>query len=116
MVPLDVTPANTIRPPIERKSGPPESPKQVSAFRPGGPTGFRKFQQTNPSAGGSQGAVLTKPWRLMPSSVEFVRVLPKPTISPVRPRGGGEVRLRGLGAIFVTGAARWRIARSETPE
>ena len=68
LVPLEVTPAKTILPPMVRKSGPPESPKQVSELVPGAPRGFRKFQQTKPSAGGSQGAVLTLPWRLMPSS------------------------------------------------
>src|SRR5207253_1673567 len=82
LVPLEVTPATTVRPPIDRKSGPPESPKQVSEFEPGAPRGLLKFQHTNPGAGGSQAATLTKPRRLRPSSVELVWVLPKPTISP----------------------------------
>src|SRR5580698_7497649 len=53
LVPLEVTPARTVCPPRVRKSGPPESPKQVSELRPGVPRGFLKFQQTKPSAGGS---------------------------------------------------------------
>src|SRR5947209_12559710 len=115
LVPLEVTPATTVCPPSDRKSGPPESPKQVSEFEPGAPRGSLKFQHTKPAAGGSQAGTVAAPRRLMPSSVEVVWVLPKPTISPVRPSGGWDTRLSGLGAMLVTGAARWRIATSDTP-
>src|SRR5436305_14358154 len=59
-----------------------------------------------------QVATVAGPVRLMPAPEAVSSVTPKPTMAAGVPKAGLAVMLIGDGAIPVTGAARWRIARS----
>ena len=110
--PPEVTPATTSLVPKLTKSGPPESPRQVSEFEPGGPRGLSKVKQTwvallTPM----QEDVITEPTRLIPERLSLPSI-PKPAIVAGLWRAGFSTWLRRLVPMPVTGRARVRTARS----